>query len=344
MKAPLRCAFAVGLSVLALAGALNPGAAFAAPTPAPASSQPAPPISASPTSAPPRTSVSYERDPGSFSLAVSPTRLAFAQRDIGSTQQVTLINRGQEPLPVTVQKRNFTVASDGSLRYQKNAPYAASSWVSVNPKRVVIAPGKAEVVTATVQAPKVYEPGDHHMALVFVVPSTKSGNNIKINRGVGLPVYITAPGDVSDAVSLSGLAAPKFTRGGSVPITATVTNTGTVHHDFRKPAALTVTGAGTAEPFPDFTVPRGSVRDIATTWDPPLLCVCHPTVTMTSADGGVQSQSVRVVVFPWHLAAIAVGAVLLLLLVIRTTRRRYQAQVTRAADAAVAARTSAGDV
>jgi hypothetical protein len=326
MTAPLRCAFAVGLSVLALAGALDPTVASAAPTPsAPASTSSTPPT--------PSSSVSYKRDPGGFSLTVSPTRLAIRQRDIGSTQQVTLINRGQASLAVTVQKRNFTVGSDGSLRYQEAAPYSGSSWVTVSPRQVLIEPGQAQVVTATVTAPKVYEPGDHQVALVFVVPAGKAAGNIQVNRGIGLPVYITAPGPVVDSVSLSGLTAPTFASLGSVPITATVTNQGTVHHDFRKPSPLTVTAAGTAEPFPDFTVPRGSVRDIATTWKPPFLCVCHPTVTMTSANGGVQTQTVRVIVFPWQWFAGGIGALLAVLLGLRLARRRYRMQVLRAAAA-----------
>jgi len=342
MTAPLRCIVAAGLGVLALAGALNPSAASAAPTPVPTSSGSASVSPAAPSSTP-SSSVSYKRDPGAFSLTVSPARLAIKQADIGSTQQITLVNRGQAALAVTVEKRNFTVGADGALRYQDDAPYAASSWVSVSPKQVTLRPGKAQVVTATIKAPKTYEPGDHQMALVFMVPAGKASGNVRVNRGVGLPVYITAPGELVDSVSLSGLAAPGFVSGGSVPITATVTNQGTVHHDFRQPSPLTVTGAGTAEPFPDFTVPRNSVRDVATTWDPPFLCVCHPTVTMTSADGGLQSQTVRVVVFPWQWFAAGVGAVLLVLLLVRTSRRRYQATVAKAA-AALSARVSAGDV
>jgi hypothetical protein len=305
MSAPLRCIIATGLGVLALAGTLGPTVASAAPTPSPT----------------PSSSTSYQRDPGDFSLTVSPARLAIAQRDIGATQQITLVNRGQVALPVTVQKRNFTVGSDGALRYQEDAPYGASSWVSVSPEKVVLKPGEAQAFKATVEAPKTYEPGDHQMALVFMVPAPKSDQNIRVNRGVGLPVYITAPGDLVDSVSLKGLAAPGFVSGGSVPVTATVTNDGTVHHDFRQPSPLTVTGSGRAEPFPDFTVPRGSVRDVATTWEPPFLCVCHLTVTMTSASGGPQTQSVRVIVFPWQWFAAGIGAVLLVLLLVRTSRR-----------------------
>lgn len=330
MSAPLRCSLAIGLSAFAAAVALNPVVASAAPTPVPTSSgaTSVAPSTAAPT---PNSSVSYKRDSSAFSLTVSPTRLAVGQRDIGTTQRITLVNRGQEALSVTVQKRNFTVGEDGAVKYEDDAPYAATSWVSVSPEHLLLKPGEAQVVSADVHAPKTYEPGDHQVALVFVVPAARSAGNIRINRGIGLPIYITAPGEVVDSVSLSGMAAPGFVSGGSVPITATVTNHGTVHHDFRKPSPLTVTGAGEAEPFPDFTVPRDSVRDVATTWDPPFLCVCHPKVTMTSADGGVQSQTVRVIVFPWPWFAAGLGAVLLVLLLVRVGRRRYRATVLRAA-------------
>lgn len=342
MTAPLRCLVALGLSVLALAGALSPRAASAAPTPGPGPSSLASSPAATPGSSP-RSSTTYQRDPGAFSLTVSPTRLAVGQRDFGAAQQVTLVNRGQTPLPVTVQKRNFTVGSDGSVKYQDDAPYAAATWVAVSPERIMIEPGQAQVVSVSVEAPKTYEPGDHHVALVFMVPAGKAEGNIRVNRGIGLPMYITAPGPVVDSVDLSGLSAPGFVAGGPVSITATVTNSGTVHHDFRKPSPLTVEAAGTAEPFPDFTVPRDAVRDIATTWDPPFLCVCHPTVRMTSADGGVQAQTVRVVVFPWPWVAAAIGAVLLVLLLVRTARRRFRATVARAA-AALPAHGSGGNV
>ena len=331
MTAPLRCIVAAGLGVLALAGTLNPSAASAAPTAEPTASSRPSATPATPGSSP-SSKVSYERDPGQFSLTVSPTRLAVGQRDLGTTQRITLVNRGQEALAVTAQKRNFTVGVDGSLRYQEDAPYAASSWVKVSPQQVRIEPGTDQVVTVKIQAPETYEPGDHQMALVFTVPAGETDENIKVNRGVGLPVYITAPGPVVDSVSLSGLDAPAFTAGGSVPITATVTNQGTVHHDFRKPSPLTVTGAGRAEPFPDFTVPRDSVRNIATTWDPPFLCVCNPTVTMTSTDGGVQTQTVRVIVFPWPWFAAGLGVALLLVLGVRLGRRRYAANVAAAAN------------
>jgi hypothetical protein len=55
------------------------------------------------------------------------------------------------------------------------------------------------------------------------------------------------------------------------------------------------------------------------------------------------SRTVRVIVFPWQWFGAALGAVLLILLLVRTSRRRFHANVAKAA-AALSARVSAGDV
>jgi hypothetical protein len=188
-----------------------------------------------------------------------------------------------------------------------------------------------QTVSATVTQPAVAEPGDHQVVLVFMVPAGKTDANIKINRGIGLPMYVTVPGPIDDSASLSNLAAPEFAIDGPVSITATVTNTGTVHRDFRGDAPLRIDTAGDTANFPDFTVPRGSVRDISTTWDPPLMCICNPTVAFTNADGSVQSATVQVIIFPLKLLGIVLGAILVLFLAVWFSRRSYRASVRKAA-------------
>jgi hypothetical protein len=289
-------------------------------------SGPPTPVGISPT-----TSTTYSKLPTEFSLTVSPTRLVVGQADVGTVQKVLVVNRGQSPVSVTVQKRNFTGGADGTLAFQEKAPYSASNWVRVNPTSFTVAPGATQVVTAAITVPAGPEPGDHQVALVFLVPAGKTAANIKINRGIGTPVYITVPGPIDDSASLSNLRAPWFAIGGPVAITATMRNTGTVHRDFRGPAPLKVSGAGNAAPFPDFTVMRGSTRDVSTTWDPPLICICSPTVSFVGAAGTVQSSSVRVIVFPLPLLGIISGALLVVAAVSRLMRRRYQLNVIKAA-------------
>ena len=278
----------VGLCLPVIFGLAYPPVAFADPTP--------------PTVAP-RPSASQRLSKEPFSLAVSPARLAITPEQLATTQQLSVINRGQDPFDVVVQKRDFVAASDGSLEYQEDVPYGAANWLTVEPKRFTLASGETQVITADFDVPNKPELGDHQVAIVFMVLAGKEGGNIKVNRGVAAPVFLTVPGPIDDTVRLTGLTGPGFSMIGNPDLTANLENVGTVHRDFRGPTALNLSAAGETTRFPDFTVPRDSNRNVTTSWTPPLVCICHPTVAFSNADGAVQSATIRVVIFPWWLAA-----------------------------------------
>lgn len=321
-------ALAAGLVVAVVT---SPTVALAAPTASPTA----------PSATPGGTRTTYKTKPTPFALTISPTRLVVGQGG-SALQQVQVVNRGEESVSVTVQTRNFAAGVDGSLTYSQDAPYGAADWLAVSPRTFEAKPGATQVVTARVTIPSDPEVGDHQAALIFLVPPGQTDGNIRINRGVGVPVFITVPGPVDDSVALRSVHAPGFAAWGPLTITAQVQNTGTVHRDFRGATALAVQGVSKAAPFPDFTVPRGAVRDLSTTWDPPVACICHPRVEFSNG-GVLQSQTVRVVIFPWHLVAIAVGVYLLLVLGLRLIRRQYQNRVLAAA-AQLRQPTGSGDV
>ncbi|OLF15182.1 hypothetical protein [Actinophytocola xanthii] len=275
---------------------------------------------------PPSTSTSYNTRPADFSLAITPARLVVGPADTDTDRHVEVINRGSAPLDVLVQERDFVGGTDGSLVFREDAPYSASAWVSASPASFRLQPGTARTVTARVAVPDDAEPGDHAVALVFLVPAKATGpENVRINRAIAAPLYIAVPGASDDSAIISGLAAPGFVTGGPVELTATMRNTGTVHRDFRGAAGLTVDAAGTARAFPDFTVMRGSTRVVRTTWDPPLLCVCHPAVSITNADGSVRTVTVRVVVLPVYLLLAVLAAAVAVLWVRRRRSRKIRA-------------------
>jgi len=334
MTAPVRSRLAVGLGVLLL-GVLSPAAAAASPDAPSSSVEPTPSTGAGdPSASPaprPSTSRSYAPDPSGFALMVSPARLVLSPQDLGRTQQITVINRSSTPLPVRVQKRNFSTKPDGSLAYAQDAPWAAADWLRLSPNSFEIPPGAEQLVQVTTEVPAQPDAGDHQVALIFLVPSVEAEGNVRINRGVGVPAYVRATGDADDSVELGDLRAPAFTDGGPVTVRATLRSTGTVHRDFRGPGALSAVGSGPDARFADFTVARGGTREVSTTWDPPIACVCHLQVSVTNPGGDVQTRAVRVIVFPWPAALAVLGAVLLLLLVLRTTRRVFRAKVAQAA-------------
>lgn len=269
--------------------------------------------------------------PPEFSLAISPTRLVVGQGDLATTQEVKVINGGTSTMHVDVDLQNFTANRDGALLFAQEAPYSASQWVTVTPMSFDVPAGETRVVTAEIDVPASPEPGDHQLALVFLVPAGESEANVRINRGIGMPVFITVPGPIDDSAEVTGLEAGGFATGGPVDVTATIEATGTVHRDFRGDTPLLLDASGTAASFPDFTVPRDSVRDITTTWDPPLICVCNPSVTVTNADGTTSSQSVQVIVFPLPSVLAVLAALLLLVGGYHLARRHYRASVRKAA-------------
>jgi hypothetical protein len=281
----------------------------------------------SPSGTPSQTTT-YGKVSDKFSLTVSPTRLAVDPSHLGEVQKVLVVNRGESPLAVRVQKQDFTGGIDGSLKFAAHAQYSASDWVDVSPASFQLAPGEGRTVKATITVGANPDSGDHQVALVFLVPSVKTKANISINRGIGIPVYVTVPGPTDNTVDLTQLTAPGFIGGGGkVTVDATLRNTGTVHRDFRGTSQLLVKANGTSTHFGDFTIVRGSERRITTEWDPPLFCVCHVSVAIANPDGTPQFRTVRVIVFPVRMAAVLLAALMVVIVGLRWRRRRYSAHV-----------------
>ncbi len=290
----------------------------------------------------PSNSTSYSPLSTKFSLTISPTRLVIDRESAPKPQLITVVNRGGAPLAVTVEKRNFVGALDGTLQFQEKAPFSASNWLTARPAQFTVAPGQSQIVTATITMPVGAEPGDHQVALVFLVPAGQTSANIRINRGVATPVYITVPGRSTNTTSLSFLHAAGFSAGGPVTLTAQVHDTGNTHRDFRGKVPLAISASGKAVQFPDFTVLRGSKRVVTVGWHPPLMCICHVRVTVLNARGVASTRTIRVIVFPVLGGSLLVGALVLIIGVAILMRRRYHGNVTRAA-AALNSRTGRGD-
>jgi hypothetical protein len=270
-------------------------------------------------------------DTSAFSLTVTPTRLVISADHVGDAQPIRVKNGGPSALAITVQKRSFTARPDGTLAYEDEAPYSAAEWLSLDVTSFTLAPGASQIVTATIAVPASPEPGDHQAALVFLVPSGETKDNVRINRGIGVPAFITVAGPVDESVSLGSLHADGFAIGGPITIATELHSTGTVHRDFRGATPLQVHTADADTSFPDFTVLRGATRQITTTWEPPLFCICHPSVRIVDADGTVQVRTIRVIVVPLPRIGGLLAGLLVLMVGVRMSRRGYRANVLKAA-------------
>jgi hypothetical protein len=266
-----------------------------------------------------------------FSLMVSPTRLVIEPKAIGDPQSFLVTNKGRLPVDIIVNRTDFTMDRSGKVIFQPSSPHSAANWLKVGPSDFRLAPGAQQKVAVRIDLPAKPENGEHQVALLFVAPAGPGGGNIKLNRAIGTPLYITVPGPIDTSVRVHGLRMPEFAMGGPVEFGATVDNLGTVHRDFFGKKSLNVRVDGRDVPFPDFTVLRGASREVTVKWeDPPFMCICHATVSASGTDG-TSSQTRTLIIFPVHLLALLVGIPVAFYVLMRLAGRRYRKHLLIAA-------------
>ncbi|MEU8035403.1 hypothetical protein [Streptosporangium sp. NPDC049078] len=263
-----------------------------------------------------------------FSLTVSPARLVVGPEEIGEPQSFRVMNEGRSPVEVVVERASFTVDRTGRMVFERDAPRSAAGWLRVAPAGFRLAPGAERSVTVRIDPPPRPEYGEHQVALLFAVPADSGGGDIKLDRVIGTPIYLTVPGPIDTSVWLGDLATSGgFVTGGPVDFTLTVNNVGTVHRDFFVPRGLKVAVNGYDVPFPDFTLSRGASRTVTARWaNPPFMCVCHATVSI-SGTGGTSTRSTVLIIFPLRFLGVLLVSVTALYVLAWLPRRRVRARV-----------------
>ncbi|MEV4628321.1 hypothetical protein AB0J90_18820 [Micromonospora sp. NPDC049523] len=258
-----------------------------------------------------------------FSLKVTPSRVLVPADQTARPRQFTVTNQGRLPVDVVTRMESFTAGQDGNLLFQRDAPHSAVGWVSVQPERFSLDSGTTGQVSLHIAVPTTAEPGEHQVAVIFSVSAPDGHAGLGVSRSVGVPVYVTVPGEAVDSVEVSGLRAPGFTTGGPLDLTATVRNVGTVHRDFVADERVRAQVAGDTVAFSDFTLLRGADRQITARWaDPPLFCVCRATVALPNPDGESRATTATIVILPLRLIGLVLLAGLTLLLGGLLLRRR----------------------
>jgi hypothetical protein len=259
-------------------------------------------------------------------LNVSPTRIIVPPGLLEYETEATVANSGSLPAQVVVRRQGMRADPQGIVRLANDAAHSAMDWVTLAPEHLTIPSGKSVKIRVRVALPTRYEPGDHHLALVFVGrPVTAAAGNIKVNGGVAVPLYVTAPGPVDRSVVLNTFTAPRFRLWGPVTFNASIRHTGTVRRDFRADdELLTVRIGQQSVAAPGFTVLRDTDRKVSVTWDrPPLVCVCRATLAIPDLAGGpTQQLSATTVILPLHLFAGGLALILAIVLYTRYRRRR----------------------
>ena len=164
--------------------------------------------------------------PSNFDLTTSPGQ--------SSNQDVYLDNLTEQPITITVDKKNFTArGEEGSVSLNDDtSTYSLASWISVTPVKAVIQPHQSQKFTYTVSVPANAEPGGHFGSLVFrTIPNaTLNGSGAVLSQEVASLILLKIPGDIAENATTQSFTTDKqFYEFGPVQFDLRVKNNSDVH-------------------------------------------------------------------------------------------------------------------
>jgi len=189
-------------------------------------------------------SVTSAKAQSNLALTVSPTRQNI-NIDPGGTEStyVTFFNQSDLPIAGNIKIVDFIVKDATGTPYLLEegsfpSKYSASSWITTNAERAVIAAGSSFKVQMKIKAPDNAAPGGRYAAVYFeptgTLPNTKAfitqkeGQQAVTSRLVAL-LNIRVNGPIIEQAALKRFDVPNFLEYGPVDIKAEILNNGSYH-------------------------------------------------------------------------------------------------------------------
>lgn len=271
-----------------------------------------------------------------ISLRVSPAVLEVPLQSGPARQEIRLDNRGSQPLTVTAELAEFTVAEDGITTFLGPDELSATGWAELDVDTFELAPGQGRDVVLTVDVPADAEPGERNLSVIFAVPSdSDAAGNIAVTHRVATKVYIEVPGQRTELVELGDLSGPRLIDAGPATFELSVHNRGNVHRLFEEGDQILATTGHSEFSFDSFTVIGNATRVVEAVWpDPPLLCWCTVEVEVDDGEGNLLVASTRVIAFPLRLTLGMTAFMTGLVVLVIGRRRRRAARFEQQLDAA----------
>jgi len=145
----------------------------------------------------------------SLGLTATPARVALV--GTGRTS-IRVVNPGVAAVVVDVARAGFALDLRGRPHaVSHGGARAATAWLSVRPKRFLLAPGASRLLTVTSRLPRAVEPGDHD-ALVLLATRPWRGAAVAVRMRIGVVVVVRAPGRVVRALHVRRLRVRRTRR------------------------------------------------------------------------------------------------------------------------------------
>ena len=221
-----------------------------------------------------------------ISVEVSPLRVELAAGPGSTTTQgITVINAGKEPVRVRAVLTDWELSKDGSPQFEgavEGGPYSATSWVRVAPPEQVIEPGKETTVRFSMTVPPGIQPGGYRTGVLFEFgPSTGDpagrAREVMFKSRIATLIYVNI-GQPAVAAELTDLRVRS--AGPQLQIVATVKNTSR-RYVRTKGTLLVYDQAGKTMrevPVPDVPLLPESEREV-------MMLVVDPEKNLTLAAG-----------------------------------------------------------
>lgn len=280
-----------------------------------------------------------------------------------TTDYVGVSNLGAEPVTVRVYAMDALMTADGafSLPPAGTASEDVGTWVGIDGDGVfTIEPGTRTDIPFRLTLPPNAEPGDHAGGIVAslaeLAPAGEGGQQVAVDRRVGVRVYVDVPGEAAPQLVVSDVEVDYRgglgVTGGPAVVSYTVSNPGNqrlggdVRVDMSGPFGWLLSSAEPQE-LPEL-IPGGEVRlsqEFAEV-PPAMLLTGSVDVEPRQREGregdvaGVHHASGTAWAVPWLIVAGLLVVIAVIVLLVRRGRRLRRR--LREAEAAVAAAAVAG--
>jgi hypothetical protein len=167
------------------------------------------------------------------------------------TRRIEVSNDTPEPMAVDLYSVGSDIVGSSFSPLAGRTPNELSTWTTVSPERLQLAPREQRTATVTVTVPDDASEGERYAA-VMAESAAIDADGVVVNTRVGIRVYLSVGpgGEPASDFTIDDLRASRDERGQPV-VEATVTNTGGRALDMSGSLSLTEGPGGlSAGPFP----------------------------------------------------------------------------------------------
>jgi len=157
------------------------------------------------------------------SLSATPAHLTLLGR---IPETLILHNDGAARIRVVARVASFSLdlAGNATIGPPRPAARSAATWLSVRPRRFVLAPDHEALVRVVARPPRVASAGDHH-ALVLLSTFAPGHAPVSVRTRLGVLALVRVPGRVVRRLTIGRV---RFIRGGTGRVAVSVFNRGNV--------------------------------------------------------------------------------------------------------------------